>query len=301
MSLVEISSRLVDAVPENHEAITEIITARLKVVGCYGQRPTDLDAVLREGEMTLLEPEEGRVKAFLSLLDERMRRRFRQMGPKFRGAFGFRDRTIYIPKRDKAIYEVFPKAHEITHGLLPWHDTSFLDSVQSLKPEFKLQREREANFGAGELIFQGDSFLDRVMGNHESLDSALIIADEFGATAASTFWRYAQVHDRPVALLIYDAKERKIQRAVASHPFRKKWSCMLVPERLKTEHEWVQAPPSLSRTNRGDSHLACDSGRYKVEWQSWKNRYTISVLLVAPSRLHTVGNLVRDFKSLVGG
>ena len=249
--------------------------------------------------MSLIEHDEGKIKAFIASLETKEKMTFMRMKNKFRGAFGFRERVIYVPRRRQAVYEVFPKAHEITHGSLEWHNTSFLDNNMTLKPEFKDIIEREANFGAGEIIFQGDSFKDRVMGYHESLDAALALAEECGATAASTFWRYAQVHDRPVAILVYSATTMQLMRAVASSSFRRQWASTLVPDCLNEEHEWNQSPPGRA-TQEGDSHLTCAGGRYKVEWQSWQNRYTTSVLLKAPSRLHAVGNLLREFKSLVG-
>ena len=301
MSLIEIGSRLVDDLPDSHEAITDIITQRLRSIGSYGNPPTDLEAVIGDGGMSLLEPDEGKVSTFLSRLDEDSRREFKRMRNKFRGAFGFRDRTIYVPEMDRDVYRVFPTAHEATHGLLPWHDTSFLDDCTTLSAEFENLREREANFGGSQLIFQGNSFCDRVMEGHESLDSALGIADEYGATAASTFWRYTQVHDRPVALLVY-GKRRRLVRAVASTRFRKKWSAMLVPDTMGAEHEWNKSPSvlNLARTTEGDLHLTSNGERYRVEWQTWRNRYAVYVLVVMPSRLHSIGGLLRDFKSLVG-
>ena len=291
---VEISRFHIDRIPDNHERITRLVTDRLRATNQYtSDHPTDIQALADYSEMGFVDENEESLLAFLSTLDEDAIKTFKKAKNKLRGAFGFRKKEIYIPKQSKDIYERFPSAHEYVHGLLPWHDLSYVDTRFTLSPDFDNAREREANFGASEVLFKGPSFRDRVLGSHESIDAALVLADAFEATKSSTLWRYTEVQDRELALLTYIEKGNgyKLFRCVGSNPFMAKYPEMLVPSHIKSSHEWVSRDPLSIGAKKGDIHFSCGGERFKVRWESWTNTYQFFVLLLVPSKLHALGGL----------
>ena len=280
--------------------ISTTVEERLRSLGQYGKTPTDLDALLGDADLTLIEDDPGRIQEVIQSLrlSERGKRTLNRGLNKVKGAIGLRERVVWVKPQGNHLFERFPKAHELTHGVLPWHDTSQIDDHFTLSPEVRATLERQANFGASEFLFQCRLFKDKAEGKHESIDAALALADEHAATRASTLWRYVQVHDRALALLAYKKCDGgyAIRRAVLSPKFEKTHSGLLIPDKIPPDHEWVARDPLSNAIKRGDSHFQDGKGRFKFDWQSWTNQYDYFVLLSKASKLHLIGNVVWPFQ-----
>ncbi len=97
------------------------------------------------------------------------------------------------------------EAHEICHGLLPWHGNYLLgDDEESLKPICREQLEAEANFAAGQLLFLQNRFIVEARDSSLSFESVNSLSKTFRNTLTSTLWRFVEeAHaERPMIGLV---------------------------------------------------------------------------------------------------
>lgn len=115
-------------------------------------------------------------------------------------------RALYLPDRKRILLDSsqpdakqrWNEAHEIGHGLLPWHaDLMLGDHEQSLTPACHAQIEAEANYTAGQLLFLLERFLLAANDSAPSLDAVRELKGNFGNTYTTTLWRYVEgAHSR---------------------------------------------------------------------------------------------------------
>jgi hypothetical protein len=85
------------------------------------------------------------------------------------------------------------EAHEISHGVTPWHVAYALgDDGTTLSPQCQEAIEAEANWGAGRLLFPTKVLLDLASGVRPSLKLVGIVEKQFGNTKTSTLWRVVE-------------------------------------------------------------------------------------------------------------
>lgn len=166
------------------------------------------------------------------------------------GALLFRERVVFVDRTQKAARVLFTDAHETLHVLCPWHEQSLLlDTEATLFREIREGIEREANYGAGHLIFQGDRFHRRALAEQVSLRTPLALADAYGASGHATTHFYVEEHPDALALLVTGLLRRAdgtlpIWRSVESAEFRRRFGslpCLLPGGRLSL-HEDDRGP-----------------------------------------------------------
>jgi len=113
----------------------------------------------------------------------------------------FNLKAFYVPDRKRILMdESIPKlkhrwieAHEITHDLLPWHHEMMLgDTDQTLTPTCHEMLEGEANYGAGQLLFLRNRFVEEARGSAVSFEVVQELKKRFGNTMTTTLWRYVE-------------------------------------------------------------------------------------------------------------
>jgi hypothetical protein len=93
------------------------------------------------------------------------------------------------------------QGHEITHAVTDWHRDYLLgDNDSTLDPQCHEMLEAEANYGAGRLLFLRDAFSVEAHDCALDFKTVRLLADRFGNTMTSTFWRMIVDHD-PTALV----------------------------------------------------------------------------------------------------
>jgi len=116
-------------------------------------------------------------------------------------AKAFNLRAFYLPDRKRILIDgTIPQlkhrwieAHEITHSLLPWHHEMMLgDTEQTLTPTCHEMLEGEANYGAGQLLFLRDRFVEEARSSPISLNAVKALKERFGNTMTTTLWRYVE-------------------------------------------------------------------------------------------------------------
>lgn len=112
-------------------------------------------------------------------------------------------KRILIDKELPPVKQRWGEAHEIGHGILPWHEAAMHgDRKQTLSPTCELQIEAEANFTAGRLLFLQDRFTEELRGSPLTIDLVKTLGKAFGNTITSTLWRAVEASDAPVFGLV---------------------------------------------------------------------------------------------------
>lgn len=110
-------------------------------------------------------------------------------------------KALYLPDQKRIMLDKdlpvlkhrWNEAHEIGHGIIPWHEgMMFGDNEQSLTPACHEKMEAEANYAAGQLLFMGDRFRAEAVESSPSLDFVKKMSKQFGNTITSTLWRLVE-------------------------------------------------------------------------------------------------------------
>lgn len=105
-------------------------------------------------------------------------------------------RRIFIDQEVPVAKHRWIEAHEITHSFVPWHAEFLLgDDELTLDPTCRAVIEAEANFGAGRLIFFGDTFGKEARDCQPTFESIKLLKARYGNTLTSTFWRFVEDRD----------------------------------------------------------------------------------------------------------
>lgn len=115
-------------------------------------------------------------------------------------------KAIWIPDRKRilisrdfhALQQRWNEAHEVGHGIIPWHGTLLHgDNRRTLRAHCEIQIEAEANYAAGRLLFLQGTFAERFRDGDPDLKSIRKLAELFGNSITSTFRRAVECMDRP--------------------------------------------------------------------------------------------------------
>jgi IrrE N-terminal-like domain len=118
------------------------------------------------------------------------------------GAVWFEERALFVRSGQSTARRRFTEAHETAHLLCPWHAAALRTDTASELFGFAEGLEAEANFGAGQLIFQGDAFAREAASHERSLRTPFALAGAFGASRHAAAYHYAESHGDPVALVV---------------------------------------------------------------------------------------------------
>ena len=297
--------------PDNAARLRGFAEAALRRVETYGVLPTPLDQILEAQRLGLVQDLEEDRTSFLAGLSGKAQFAAKAMLNKLRGVLDTRERKVWVRERKgKPRLSRFPTAHEIAHDLLPWHQvrSEYLDNGETLAPEVRNVLEREANYTAAQLLFQGSAFQERVRSVKESLESALALADEHETTFHSTLWAWVEAQDRPVAVAVYgklglvgtDGTPLYRRREVyAADRFAGKYGDVELPDRIGAGSPWVRGLLSGEDVARGTCRLVCGGTDHGFTWESWTNTYSLFVLVRREPKVAPVTGLIKRAVRLV--
>ena len=297
--------------PDNAARLRGIAETALRRVDSYGVLPTPLDQILEAQRLGLVEDLEEDRRSFLAGLSGKAQFAARTMLNKLRGVLDTRERKVWVRERKgKPRLSRFPTAHEIAHDLLPWHRvrSEYLDNSETLAAEVRDVMEREANYTAAQLLFQGSAFRERVRSAKESLGSALALADEHETTFHSTLWAWVEAQDRPVAVAVYKklglvgadgTPLYRYHEVYAADRFVGKYGDVELPDQLGAGSPWVQGLLSGEEIASGTCRLVCGGTDHGFTWESWTNTYSLFVLVRREPKAAPVTGLIRKAVRLV--
>jgi hypothetical protein len=176
--------------------IARLCEHALRRSGALGVLPTPLDAVLDAAGV--------RDRVELARIPARP-----AIAERLLGAVWFEERALFVDRRQSEPRRRFTEAHEAVHLLCPWHAATLrLDTAAELFGPLVEGIEAEANFGAGQLIFQGDAFHAEALACERSLRTPFALAQRFGASRHAAAHHYVEAHPEPVALIVASGASR---------------------------------------------------------------------------------------------
>lgn len=151
--------------------------------------------------------------------------------------------ALWIPDRRRILIDSelpspkvrWAEAHEISHGIVPWHESmAHGDERRTLSLACELRLEAEANFAAGRLLFLQDRFLAELLSGDLAIAHIRSLAERFGNTITSTLWRsiesssatsFGLVSQHPRADLA-DASEPLVRYFIRSRAFEQQYAAV---------------------------------------------------------------------------
>jgi hypothetical protein len=195
------------AIPPSADAVTAEVRKLLRAAAVGGQIPTPKADILRcvqlveAGELALAEYELTRAERISGFIH-------RAMG-KVRGFLDRRTKEIYVDPRMHDSQKTFVTYHEVFHRVAPWQQIYYTeDDNSTLSLGCETLFEREANYGAAEILFQCERFEAEARDFDLSVPSALHLADKYDASYHSSLRRFSERNHRPCLLLILKPTSR---------------------------------------------------------------------------------------------
>ncbi len=295
------------AKPTSDTELIRIAEVKLRRAGVIGKLPTPVDELLAcNGVDEIADPEAAKDQ-FLATLGDYARKRFLAAWQKVRGIADLRERVVYVPHTTILPRVLFAKSHEFGHQVIPWHyNPVYRDDDRTLNRNVEEVFEREANFFASEVIFQGARFMRRALDYRPSLEAVFSLADLHGASRQATLWRFVESHDEPIAVVFYVPSRYavdfenlpifRIPRLVGSPAFIKRFGGIELPAEIWTGHPWVDAR-ALSQICCGNIRLECGAGPVSFTWEAWWNTYSLLIILRRLPSLSFVGRMIYGERS----
>ena len=301
--------RYIVNLPPSHERLSALAVRALREVEAYGVLPTPVDALYEKGGLSLISEQTfaDRTRGLLKSLPPALMRKALLTANKVKGATNLRTKRVWVPGQRNPAFERHPKLHEWGHNVIPWQDKpGFLDDRSTLSPETHDLFEREANFIAAEANFQAGLFRERALALKTSIQSALALADEHGATYSSTLWRYVEVMDTPVALLVYSkgrahqfgATPRWLLRRInMSNAFGAAYESLEAPKALGPGAYFLRTLDDDVTIADGRCKMRCEGSTPAFLWESWSNTSSVFVMVRRAPLTSRVGGVLRAIRS----
>jgi uncharacterized protein DUF955 len=119
------------------------------------------------------------------------------------GALWFEERLLFVDGTQSRARRRFTEAHELVHAICPWHEAVIrLDTRAELFGGAARGLEAEANYGAGQLIFQGRAFADEASRGDRSLTTPFALATRYGASRQAAAHHFVASHRAAMAMVI---------------------------------------------------------------------------------------------------
>ena len=188
---------------DDAEEIRRYAMSLLKEAGALGQRPTPLTDIqqaaglVAAGQITLSpEDHSNLVARFGGWVNRALKRLL--------GSVDLRSKEVWVKEDLHPMQERFVIAHEIGHTILPWqhHSFAYLDDQERLRPDISADYEREANYAAAEILFQGDQLRKEADSSKLSISTIMELGDSFGASIVASARRIAESSRRECAVAI---------------------------------------------------------------------------------------------------
>ena len=203
------------------------------------------------------------------------------------------DPSIQVPGRI-----AFHKLHEVTHEILPWQAAvAYADDDETLSPAIRRGFEREASFGAAELLFQNALFAQMASDEPIGMAAVVHLANRFGASYHAAFRRFIETHRNGVAGMVLDPSPNcqrplsyRRHEAPCSVPWARTFGDAGVwpPILPATMFQFLELAriAAVDRTiAKGTWRLATlDNRMVELNIEVWSNSYNIFVLLWRPTK-----------------
>ncbi|MGC4073997.1 MAG: ImmA/IrrE family metallo-endopeptidase [Nibricoccus sp.] len=230
--------------PSEYKKIRQYARRVLEDTGAWGQRPTNVAAVMEAAKVTEVPDDVLGDAGFLA----RMKRKAGLAGKalkaaisKVRGLFDAKDGFVFIDRSMKLVKQTFVRLHEAGHAYLPWQRPMYSvvqDCDQTLDPEIADLFDREANVFAAEVLFQLDSFANEAEQREFSILTPVGLSKKYGASIYASVRQYVSKNQRTCVVLVLNPPvlvsgvgfQSTLRRVVPSPSFAERFSDIRWPE-----------------------------------------------------------------------
>jgi hypothetical protein len=194
-------------IPASADAVTAEVRKLLRAAEVGRRLPTPKAQILLCA--SLVETGELNLEEYEKTLSEKASDYFYRAMKKVIGFLDRRTKVIYVDPQLHDLRKTFVTYHEVIHRIAPWqHIVRTQDDDFTLDPACEDLFEREANFGAAEILFQCERFEDQARDYDLSVASALHLATEYEASCHSSLRRFVERNHRPCLLLVLHPTRR---------------------------------------------------------------------------------------------
>lgn len=198
------------AIPESAADITREVKRLLRATGVGRQLPTPREEILKCAR--LIESGDLDLAEYEATLAEKALRLFYRTKSKVLGLLDRRSEIIYVDPLMHPSRRTFVTYHEVTHKILPWQRITVTeDDSATLSAECDVIFEAEANYGAADILFQGDRFEEEARDYELSVGSALYLGTNYDASGHAALRRFAERNHRPCLLMVLTRTRREYE------------------------------------------------------------------------------------------
>jgi len=207
---------------------------------------------------------------------------------KVRGIFDTRKRVIYLDLSQNSNRKNFVTLHETAHGILPWQrgvHQIIGDNDLTLSLDQAEEFEAEANYFASITLFQQDRFSDQLSKLALEINSAMYLANYFGASVHAALRRYIDCSKNRCALIILEGLDISgckcdVRNFLTSSSFSREFGHVDFPKVLDKSWPFVQ-DYMAGRRFKKDGRLVYRSGEGDIDfsYQFFDNTYNAFVFL----------------------
>lgn len=286
--------------PDEIEIIKKHAAKLIENAGAKGIFPTPIEKLLAAANIEEVYDTEEAHESFLKTATKETKAAFLSAFNKIRGFADLKRRVNYIAPEPATARQNWVKLHELGHQCLPWQKEAmtFVEDNMSLSLECEEEFEKEANAFAGEILFQGDTFLDALSSLRPDFNTVFHLANHFGASRHSAARQLALESDEPLALVSYYKSKRHISvegkptlilgRAhSASKKLLKKYPMLQLPQYVLPNHPWYSALTEGVQSGVIQLDLG-DGSHTSFMWESWWNTYNLLIIIRKTPMLKTI-------------
>jgi hypothetical protein len=280
---------------DSRHAIAESAQELLQRAGAVGRLPTPVSDIITAAGIRVAAPSHMELGDHLADAPDEIWRAVAALQHKVRAIFDRGRREIHLsPTVSNGGQRAFVLLHEVCHGWLPWHvDLAHADDASTLSARAAARVERECNFGASELLFQGSLLTNLACGHPVEMSTVMRLARMFGASTRATFRRYVETHHSPLAGIVLTVPAATGQGLPRHESIcSPAWTARQLPTRWPPVID-LSAQPILAQAlnakssngiKRGDWFCTDDRGRrWRLSAETFHNRHRLFLLVAAPS------------------
>jgi len=260
--------------------------------------PTPVDDIVEAQHMYVAGDDESLFSAsVLSQAPTYIQEKLRGFKHKLLAGLVRTERKIHLLPDGLDVQKRYWMCHEVGHDLGSAVQALYLDSGEPLTPSADRAFEREANYAATRLLFQGTIFDDEARGLPADNASVKQLAGLFGASIHSTLWLFVETAIQPVAAFVLRSPLQqddgellfRVKSVYASESFDREFGIRAsAPFQLSTVDDpdlkaaW-NGLRLLDTTGEGTLSLPNRRGeRSELQFELFTNSYTLFLLLSRP-------------------
>lgn len=181
----------------------KVVDRLLRSADAYGRFPTPVEDIVAAAKLTHA-PDYVLDDSLINKAPAWMRQKLRSAKHKIQGLVDRRARVVHIaPAIENEGKRRFVTLHETVHASTPHQqDLLYADDHETLSLATNRLFEREANFGAAELLFQRELFTSDARELEISTATIWLLAERYGSSFHAALRRYAETHQAAAAAIV---------------------------------------------------------------------------------------------------